>query len=98
MNFIDEFRKNTQISNFMKIRSVVVELFHADGQTDGRTEIERERERKGDRQTDVLKLIVASRSFANALEKRKYHLLVCSFPILKHFSLLHHCNSAGLDR
>jgi hypothetical protein len=26
--------KNIQISNFMKIRPVVAELFHADGQTD----------------------------------------------------------------
>jgi len=28
--------KNTQISNFTKIRPVGAELFHADGQTDGR--------------------------------------------------------------
>jgi hypothetical protein len=41
-----------QISNFTKIRPVGAELFHADGQTDSRT--------------DVTKLIVAFRNFANA--------------------------------
>ena len=29
-----DFRKKTQISNFMKIRPVRVELFHVDGRTD----------------------------------------------------------------
>jgi hypothetical protein len=33
VNLIDRFSKNTQISNFMKIRPVGAELFHADGQT-----------------------------------------------------------------
>ena len=28
------FEKNTEISNFMKIRPVEAELFHADGRTD----------------------------------------------------------------
>jgi len=28
------FEKNTQLPNFMKIRPVGVEMFHADGQTD----------------------------------------------------------------
>jgi hypothetical protein len=32
--FSTDFRK-TQISNFVKIRAVAAELFHADGQTDG---------------------------------------------------------------
>jgi hypothetical protein len=32
-NFLERFSKNTQISNFMKIRLVGAELFHADGQT-----------------------------------------------------------------
>jgi hypothetical protein len=32
------FSKNTQILNFMKIRPVGAELFHANGQTDGRTD------------------------------------------------------------
>ena len=31
--FLDIFSKNTRISNFMKIRPVGAELFHADGQT-----------------------------------------------------------------
>jgi hypothetical protein len=30
--------KNTQISNFMKIRPVVAELFHTDRRTDGKTD------------------------------------------------------------
>ena len=30
--FLDRFSKNPQISNFMKIRLVGAELFHADGQ------------------------------------------------------------------
>ena len=46
------FEKNTKISDFMKIRPVGAELFHTDGQTDGRT--------------DMTKLIVAFRNFANA--------------------------------
>jgi len=33
-NFLDSFSKNCQISNFMKIRPVEAELFHADGWTD----------------------------------------------------------------
>jgi hypothetical protein len=31
--FVDKFWKNTLISNFMEIRPLVAELFHADGQT-----------------------------------------------------------------
>jgi len=30
LNFIDSFSKNTQLSNFMKIRFVGAEFFHAD--------------------------------------------------------------------
>jgi hypothetical protein len=33
-NFLDIFSKNTQISNFMKIRPVRAELFYVDGRTD----------------------------------------------------------------
>jgi len=32
--FLYRFSKNTQMSNFMKIRPVGAELFHRDGQTD----------------------------------------------------------------
>jgi hypothetical protein len=31
---VDRFSKNPQMSNFMKIRAVVAEVFHADGQID----------------------------------------------------------------
>jgi len=33
--FSTDFRKNTQISNFMKILPLGAEMFHADGRTDG---------------------------------------------------------------
>jgi hypothetical protein len=36
--FVDKFSKSTQILNFIKIRSVVTELFHVNGRKDGRTE------------------------------------------------------------
>jgi hypothetical protein len=36
--FLTDFRKNTQISSFTKIRPVGAELFHADRQTDGHDE------------------------------------------------------------
>jgi len=34
LNSVDIFLKNTEISNFMKIRPVGAELFHANGRTD----------------------------------------------------------------
>ena len=37
LNSLNRFSKNIQISNFMKIRPVGTELFHADGQTDMKT-------------------------------------------------------------
>jgi hypothetical protein len=37
LKFLEGFEKDTQISNFMKIRPVGAELFRADRRTDGRT-------------------------------------------------------------
>ena len=53
------------MSNFMKIRPVGAELFHADRRTDG--------------QTDMTKIIVAFRNFVNApKEERNRHVkLLC---------------------
>jgi len=53
---MDIFSKNNQTLNFIKIRPVGNELFHADRQTEGPT----------DGQTGVMKLIVAFHNFANA--------------------------------
>jgi hypothetical protein len=50
--FVGTFFKNTQISFLMKIRPVGGEMFHAGGWTDGHT--------------DMTKLTVAFRNFANA--------------------------------
>jgi len=36
--FSTDFSKNTKTTNFMKIRAVGPELFHAEGRTDERTE------------------------------------------------------------
>jgi hypothetical protein len=46
--------------HFIKILLVGPEFFHADGRTDGRTDTRTER------QTDMTKLTVAFRNFANA--------------------------------
>jgi len=49
---VTDIFKNAQISNFLKVRLVGAELFHADGWTD--------------RQTDMTTLIVAVRHFSHA--------------------------------
>jgi len=38
VKFLDKFSKNTQISNFFKIRLVKAELLHADRGKDGQTD------------------------------------------------------------
>jgi hypothetical protein len=55
-DFLDKFSQNIQYQVFIKICPVGANWFHAKGRTDGRME----------RQTDMTKLIVAFRSFANA--------------------------------
>ena len=49
--------KNTQISNFMKIRPVEAELVHVDGRTEDR--------QTDDGQRDMAKLMFALRNFTN---------------------------------
>ena len=55
MNFLDALSKNTQVSNFMKIRPAKAELINAVRRADGRT--------------DMTKPIVAFRSFVKAPKK-----------------------------
>ena len=59
LNFVDTYLKNSQISNLMKIRPKGAELFHADRRRDAYTE----------RQTDLMKLIVAFRYFCMRLKR-----------------------------
>jgi len=54
--FCEQIFKNTQISNFMKLRTVRAKLFLVDGQID--------------RQTDIRNLEVAFRNFSNAPNDR----------------------------
>jgi hypothetical protein len=63
-----DFRKNSQISNLIKIRQPVAELFLADGQ----------KYKETDGQTDMTKLIVAFRNFAKAPKTGTLNLLTYS--------------------
>jgi hypothetical protein len=58
LEFSRQIFKYTQISNFMKIRPVGAELFHADGRTNRGTE----------GQTDLTNLMVSFRNFSYAPE------------------------------
>jgi hypothetical protein len=49
--FFDQFSKNTQILNFIKIRPVEAGVFHVEGRTDLWTD------RQIDRQTDMMESI-----------------------------------------
>jgi hypothetical protein len=53
--FLRDFSESSQVSNLMKIVPVAAELLHADERTGGRS--------------DITKLIVAFRNFANAPKK-----------------------------
>jgi hypoxanthine-guanine phosphoribosyltransferase len=59
--FSTDFQKKIQIKNFIKIRPVGAELFHADRYKDGRRT-----EGRTDRQTDMTMLMVARRNFTKA--------------------------------
>ena len=71
LNILYRFSKNTQISNFMKIRPLGAELFHAGGRTDGRMD------GQTDRQRDMAELIVA---FCNCTKAPKRIKLCLSTP------------------
>ena len=38
LNYVDRLSKNTEISNFMKIRQLGAELLHAEGRMNGQTD------------------------------------------------------------
>jgi hypothetical protein len=68
------FLQKRHISNFIAIRSVGAEMFHAEGWMDGWTKgwAERQRDRYTDTWTSMTKLVVAFRNFAN-LPKMVWH-------------------------
>ena len=57
LEFSRQIFKKAQISNLIKIRPVGAELFHAGGRTD--------------RRTDMTKLTIAFRNFANTIQNNK---------------------------
>ena len=61
--FSTDFRKNIQISNVMKIRTVGAGLFHANRRMDGRT--------------DMTKLTVSARKFVKAPKNASKNLTNC---------------------
>jgi hypothetical protein len=62
LHFVDRYSTNNQITNFIKIRPVTAELFHADRQRENR---------KGGR-TDIMNLIATFGNFAKAPKKKRY--------------------------
>jgi len=68
LEFSRKFFENTQVSNFLEIRPVGVELFHADRRREGRTEecLEGRTDEWMGGRTDTTKLTVIFRNFANA--------------------------------
>jgi len=78
-------KKNTKISNIMKIRPLQSELFHADRRTDGRME----------GRTGMTKLIVAFLNFANTPKNPTQKSLVIeseSLIFLLTVSICQHCS------
>ena len=70
-----DFRKMLKIPNVMNIHVVGAELFHADRGTDGRT--------------DMTKLIVTFRSFANAPKNTNFQMAASKMPTQITFIRMH---------
>jgi hypothetical protein len=66
MNFLDRFTTNVQMSNFINILSVGVELFHSGRRTD----------RQKDGRTDMTNLTVAFHNFANTSKSVRKSLIL----------------------
>ena len=89
--FVADFKKNTQVSNFGKIRPLGAELFHVDGRTNG--------------QTDMTKVIEAFLNFVNA--PKDWQRIISlqrfgrwHFECVEKFNILFHstCNSFIRDK